>query len=148
MSCRGRPQRDRDSWRKFSQVFPPLILLFTSHSRSCTAPSCPQGVLRRRVKQCDGNGKFFLNLCRIWVESACDSSPGSSRPSLCRCRLEPDEWAAHTMHAGSLVTMETFGSGSTMLLFHCRVTKRGDGEEKEEEEKALFRTDPLKWRIF
>lgn len=82
------------------------------------------------------------------AETVRDSSPGSSRPSLCCCRLEPDEWAAHTMHAGSSVTMETFGSGSTMLLFHCRVTKRGDGEEKEEEEKARFRTDPLKWRIF
>lgn len=70
------------------------------------------------------------------AETECDSSPGSSRPSLCCCRLEPDEWAAHTMHAGSSVTMETFGSGSTMLLFHCRLTKRGEGEEKEEEEET------------
>lgn len=70
------------------------------------------------------------------AETECDSSPGSCRPSLYCCRLEPDEWAAHTMHAGSLVTMETFGSGSTMLLFHCRLTKRGEGEEKEEEEET------------
>lgn len=69
------------------------------------------------------------------AEIECDSSLGSSRSSLCCCRLEPDEWAAYTMHAGSSVTMETFGSGSTMLLFQCRLTKR-EGEEKEEEEET------------